>query len=228
LRYGARGLADITSGGLVGFVVVVIDKMMDRNRSVDYHVIVQPVDVKPTQQQTCNNATSMLQQQHQQQQHLPHQQKQPFRHLSRGIWLRHKQFRTILQRMIGLFVVAYGSSITLVQAGWIDPDTPEQYHTTKPLTTDDHREFQLVRRTTDRVRANMNRLSLIHSLKNMICQSIGSFWNALEIKVFSDEFEQDGRTFIDGEDPRWNAIHKNDCKSYLEYLISSLFSSMGS
>lgn len=28
--------------------------------------------------------------------------------------------------------------------------------------------------------------------------------------VFSDEFEEDGRTFQDGKDPRWTAIHKND------------------
>lgn len=28
--------------------------------------------------------------------------------------------------------------------------------------------------------------------------------------VFSDEFEQDGRSFKDGNDPRWTAIHKND------------------
>ena len=30
--------------------------------------------------------------------------------------------------------------------------------------------------------------------------------------VFSDEFEQDGRTFQDGNDPRWTAMNKNDCK----------------
>lgn len=30
--------------------------------------------------------------------------------------------------------------------------------------------------------------------------------------VFSDEFEQDGRSFHDGNDPRWTAIHKNDCE----------------
>jgi len=30
--------------------------------------------------------------------------------------------------------------------------------------------------------------------------------------VFSDEFEQDGRSFHDGRDPRWTAIHKNDCE----------------
>jgi hypothetical protein len=33
--------------------------------------------------------------------------------------------------------------------------------------------------------------------------------------VFSDEFEQEGRTFHDGNDPRWTAIYKNDCKSNL-------------
>ena len=31
-------------------------------------------------------------------------------------------------------------------------------------------------------------------------------------QVFSDEFEEDGRTFNDGNDPRWTAINKNDCK----------------
>jgi hypothetical protein len=34
----------------------------------------------------------------------------------------------------------------------------------------------------------------------------------LRSQVFSDEFEQDGRTFHDGHDPRWTAINKNDCK----------------
>jgi hypothetical protein len=29
--------------------------------------------------------------------------------------------------------------------------------------------------------------------------------------VFSDEFEQAGRKFADGSDPRWTAINKNDC-----------------
>lgn len=28
--------------------------------------------------------------------------------------------------------------------------------------------------------------------------------------VFSDEFEQNGRTFHDGDDPRWTAMNKND------------------
>jgi hypothetical protein len=36
------------------------------------------------------------------------------------------------------------------------------------------------------------------------------------MQVFSDEFETDGRTFKDGEDPRWTAINKNDCKFRVE------------
>ena len=35
--------------------------------------------------------------------------------------------------------------------------------------------------------------------------------------VFSDEFEQEGRNFGDGNDPRWTAIRKNDCE-YREFL----------
>jgi hypothetical protein len=37
------------------------------------------------------------------------------------------------------------TTIMMVHAGWVDPDTPEQYSTTKPFSThDDPREFQLV------------------------------------------------------------------------------------
>eukprot|EP00903_Cladosiphon_okamuranus_P018365 g16894.t1 len=32
--------------------------------------------------------------------------------------------------------------------------------------------------------------------------------------VFSDEFDRDGRTFNDGRDPRWTAMHKNDYTNY--------------
>jgi len=31
------------------------------------------------------------------------------------------------------------------------------------------------------------------------------------LQVFSDEFNEEGRTFNDGKDPRWTAINKNDC-----------------
>lgn len=58
-------------------------------------------------------------------------------------------------------------------AGWVDPDTPEEFHTTTANYHHDKREYDL---------------------------------------VFSDEFEQDGRSFEDGADPRWTAIDKNDCE----------------
>lgn len=58
-------------------------------------------------------------------------------------------------------------------AGWVDPDTPEEFHTTTANYHNDKREYDL---------------------------------------VFSDEFEQDGRSFEDGADPRWTAIDKNDCE----------------
>ena len=38
--------------------------------------------------------------------------------------------------------------------------------------------------------------------------------------VFSDEFDQDGRNFEDGSDPRWTAIRKNDCEySTLKFIF---------
>ena len=61
----------------------------------------------------------------------------------------------------------------LVEASWVDPDTPIKSRITESLLRDDSRQFKL---------------------------------------VFSDEFEQDGRNFHDGNDPRWTALHKNDCE----------------
>ncbi|KAG7346780.1 beta-glucan synthesis-associated protein (SKN1)-domain containing protein [Nitzschia inconspicua] len=39
--------------------------------------------------------------------------------------------------------------------------------------------------------------------------------------VFSDEFEQEGRTFQDGSDPRWTAIHKNDYTNLALHFYSN-------
>lgn len=59
----------------------------------------------------------------------------------------------------------------VLEASWVDPDTPYKARSTKALFSDDTREYEL---------------------------------------VFSDEFEQEGRSFGDGNDPRWTAIRKND------------------
>ena len=69
----------------------------------------------------------------------------------------------------------------VLEASWVDPDTPYTARSTKALYSGDTRQYEL---------------------------------------VFSDEFEQDGRNFGDGSDPRWTAIRKNDC----EYGIGKFFS----
>ncbi len=41
--------------------------------------------------------------------------------------------------------------------------------------------------------------------------------------VYSDEFEEDGRTFKDGEDPRWTAMNKDDYTNFaLHYYKDDL------
>lgn len=46
--------------------------------------------------------------------------------------------------------------------------------------------------------------------------------------VFSDEFEVEGRTFKDGEDPKWTAMHKDDYTNYaLHYYNSNLAKTSG-
>lgn len=74
-------------------------------------------------------------------------------------------------------------------AGWVDPDTPVLFHATESLSgSEDTRPYQLVR--CDKLCAH-------------VCLTL--------IQIFSDEFEQSGRHFHDGTDPRWTAINKNDC-----------------
>lgn len=55
-------------------------------------------------------------------------------------------------------------------------------------------------------------------------KTIRSFANRREHKlVFSDEFNQDGRTFHDGHDPRWTAMDKDDYTNYaLHYYKADL------
>ena len=73
-------------------------------------------------------------------------------------------------------------TLIVLEATWVDPDTPFTAHKTKSLYEGDTRNYAL---------------------------------------VFSDEFEQDGRTFTDGNDPRWTALRKNDCE-YFEILFFRL------
>mmetsp|Transcript_29395 Transcript_29395/g.87177 ORF Transcript_29395/g.87177 Transcript_29395/m.87177 type:complete len:165 (-) Transcript_29395:1782-2276(-) len=67
--------------------------------------------------------------------------------------------------------ILIGAHATGTNAGWVDPDTEEQFHNTKAFSPGDAREYKL---------------------------------------VFSDEFNVEGRSFRDGDDPKWTAIDKND------------------
>jgi hypothetical protein len=80
------------------------------------------------------------------------QQRQQLQHPRKWMHLSHERLILILQRLIVLLIIIgyvgpckreNGIQI-MVHAGWVDPDTPEQYYTTQPLTSDDHREYQLV------------------------------------------------------------------------------------
>jgi Beta-glucan synthesis-associated protein SKN1/KRE6/Sbg1 len=53
-----------------------------------------------------------------------------------------------------------------------------------------------------------------HTIKSLTPQDARTF-----TLVFSDEFNQPRRTFRDGEDPKWTAEHKNDCK----YLCKKVY-----
>ena len=89
----------------------------------------------------------------------------------------------IKQLLSRFFYVLVGFlTFRVLEASWVDPDTPYTARTTKALFTEDKRKYEL---------------------------------------VFSDEFEVDGRSFTDGNDPRWTAIRKNDCE-YWEIVFVRL------
>lgn len=115
--------------------------------------------------------------------------------------------------------------ISFSQADWIDPDTPLEAYSTEPhppvvpnlkaKTKDDSspsstkKKKKVVRETpapTDAPTATL-RPSTSPS------ESPSAYPTATPGKfhlVFSDEFNTPGRTFEDGNDPRWTALEKND------------------
>lgn len=53
----------------------------------------------------------------------------------------------------------------------------------------------------------------------LVWNTFGANKNLLQ--VFSDEFERPGRTFLDGDDPRWTALDKNDYTNAALHYYSS-------
>ena len=109
----------------------------------------------------------------------------------------------ILCRRLNLVLLAATFVFSLlflnVDGSWVDPDTPERFRKTEALTKGDDRKYELV---CEPFRwSKYGGSSCLTFFKS----------NVWLLQVFSDEFEQDGRTFHDGTDPRWTAINKNDC-----------------
>ena len=125
-------------------------------------------------------------------------------HPARGLWF-------------WLFVVLR----VAVLASWVDPDTPARHGETQALTKGDDRAYRLVSKQTGCVAGSLagkqrfvddavaDELRWQYTLTHA-CSMQSS------LQVFSDEFEVQGRTFHDGNDPRWTAINKNDCKFVLK------------
>ena len=89
-------------------------------------------------------------------------------------------------------------------AGWVDPDTPEENLRTISHFSEDTRKFELVRLV-------LRSINLLYFWVDTIPDDhVFNIFSSQQ--VFSDEFEQDGRSFEDGADPRWTAIDKNDCE----------------
>lgn len=108
-------------------------------------------------------------------------------------------------QFVSLFVLYMSLTQNIfVLCNWVDPDTESQYQSTKPLTNGDEREFKLVSSSSITESNNLCTIFLI-VFPNIIPLRI-------VVQVFSDEFETDGRSFEDGEDSKWTALDKNDCK----------------
>lgn len=111
-----------------------------------------------------------------------------------------------------IYSISLSSKSTIANAGWVDPDTPQASRSTEALTIGDDRQYELVSEITASVN-NSAKDEMAHRLVVFFCvSSLSTLYNLSSRKVFSDEFEEDGRQFHDGSDPRWTAINKNDCK----------------
>mmetsp|Transcript_41752 Transcript_41752/g.77239 ORF Transcript_41752/g.77239 Transcript_41752/m.77239 type:complete len:657 (-) Transcript_41752:751-2721(-) len=115
-----------------------------------------------------------------------------------------------------------------VDAGWIDPDTPEEAYTTWSLPA------HAYHRPT-----SANCTNSTHGGHGKNCTNTTKFspssepltdsptmapteqYVPREYKlVMSDEFNTPGRTFEDGSDPKWTSIHKNDYTNDAQHFYS--------
>ena len=145
---------------------------------------------------------------------------------------------SIIQSIYLLVVVAI--SVTVVSAGWIDPDTPNDAHQTKPRPVPQkYRNIRMIPNETaswvkssssfhhssQRQDGNFNDDSSSTNTTKVVngdTPSVTPSMRPSEVPtstpssgveyelVMSDEFNSPGRTFGDGMDAKWTALEKND------------------
>ena len=127
-----------------------------------------------------------------------------------SIPLRHfptmRSFQSTIMTISVVALTATPRNKMIASAGWIDPDTPEEFMTTQPFTVvpgsipKDHKKKNSTNSTT---------LPPSPSPTEMPSPYPTSTPGTFQL-VFSDEFNVPSRTFEDGTDPRWTALEKND------------------
>ena len=113
------------------------------------------------------------------------------------------------------------SSPLFVQANWIDSETPESAHTTRPRympppivykqpePNDDDDDKNV--KPSETIEPSLSPTPLPTQNPTM---SPTTIYDPNDERVFklvmSDEFNVEGRNFADGQDPKWTAMDKND------------------
>lgn len=125
--------------------------------------------------------------------------------------------------ILPLFIaMAIIQDLSLVQANWIDPDTPESAFTTRPR----HFAPPIVKKPTTDSSSNATTKSHNHNVTSEPSEApspspskqptvypttlVDSKDERIYHLIMSDEFNIDGRSFLDGHDPKWTALDKND------------------
>ena len=117
-----------------------------------------------------------------------------------------RSFQSTIMTISVVALTATPRNKMIASAGWIDPDTPEEFMTTQPFTVvpgsipKDHKKKNSTNSTTLPPSPSPTEMPSPYPT----CTP-GTFQ-----LVFSDEFNVPSRTFEDGTDPRWTALEKND------------------
>lgn len=123
--------------------------------------------------------------------------------------------KSLARFVVGIFIAVLHVP-AMVQADWIDPDTPYEAFFTEPLNVKPPGPIKSSGNDTNNHRhpkTTSPAPSISQSPSSVPSQAPSSFPTFVPKTfdlVFSDEFNKAGRQLRDGGDPRWTALDKND------------------